>query len=625
VRRVTRLLAIAAASVPLLALGPVEQPASTHWALLIGISDYIHFDDVEGGDLPGAEHDALAWRDYFVMHERFPEENVRVLLNGDATKAAIEAGITGWLADNAQQGDNVVVFFAGHGSQMWDESGDEDDGLDETIAPADVLPNSTAADISDDEFNRWLGTIATENVVVILDNCNSGTGTRDVTPFSRARLLGRSIEDVDRPATLTRRALPGERDETGFDSDRTQVLELAAAQPYQIAVDAYFPATDGSEAFYGGAFSTFLLQALWKAPPNATYQDVFEHTYEALKRNRFEQDPFISEMSLKDRPIFFVEGAPSGEADMSLPVTAVTGSTAVLGAGLTLGITPGSIFHTGSGARLVAESVAPRLTSVRVESGEVAEGDYAALTAYRFGRAPLLVNVAGIETRLSEALRTALADAPSVRLVETEGTFSHLIVRRRAEGLRIVGADGFVRHDALDADPAAMGRVADLLHKEAAAKSLADIENPAQAFSFELELLDGKTSFGLGEEIAFAVESQRDGFLTLIDIGPDGTVSMLLPNEETPEVRVQAGRRLTYPQGGVYFEAQPPVGTGLVRAFVTPEPLAISSPGGETYRFGGASFATEVGGALIATVGTDAGAVRLEGWGTAAVVYEIRN
>ena len=99
---------------------------------------------------------------------------------------------------------------------------------------------------------------------------------------------------------------------------------------------------------------------------------------------------------------------------------------------------------------------------------------------------------------------------------------------------------------------------------------------------------------------------------------------MLLPNEATPEARVRAGERLTYPQGDVYFEAQPPVGSGLVRAFLTPEPLAIEIPEGETYRFGGAPFAAELSGALIATVGTDGGAVRLAGWGTAAVVYEIR-
>nr|NIR41459.1 hypothetical protein [Actinomycetota bacterium]NIT98733.1 hypothetical protein [Actinomycetota bacterium]NIU70996.1 hypothetical protein [Actinomycetota bacterium]NIV58936.1 hypothetical protein [Actinomycetota bacterium]NIV90506.1 hypothetical protein [Actinomycetota bacterium] len=31
---------------PLLAFGPAERIAPTHWALIIGITDYIHLDDV---------------------------------------------------------------------------------------------------------------------------------------------------------------------------------------------------------------------------------------------------------------------------------------------------------------------------------------------------------------------------------------------------------------------------------------------------------------------------------------------------------------------------------------------------------------------------------------------------
>lgn len=73
------------------------------------------------------------------MRGGFPESNVRMLLNHDATRDAIEDGITDWLVGNARPGDSVVIFYAGHGSQMWDEDGDEDDGLDETIAPADVV------------------------------------------------------------------------------------------------------------------------------------------------------------------------------------------------------------------------------------------------------------------------------------------------------------------------------------------------------------------------------------------------------------------------------------------------------------------------------------------------------
>jgi hypothetical protein len=627
VRRHASLAAILAV-LPLVAFGPQERTALTRWALLIGISDYIHFEDVEGGDLPGAEHDARRMRDVLVLRDYVPEENVRLLLNHEATRAAIEESITGWLAENARPGDNVTIFFAGHGSQVWDEDGDEEDGLDETIAPADALPTSAENDITDDAFNDWLARLPTENVVVILDNCNSGTGTRDVTPFSRARLLARDVHGLPRPAAAARRAAGDRPDASGFDAAQTRVLELAAAQPHQVAVDAYFPATGRSEAFHGGAFTTYLVQQLWKAPADATYEQLFDQAYEALKRNRFQQDPYLSrDVDLKDRPLFFVEGGTRGSVQVSLPVTAVAGSVAELGAGLGLGITSGSVFQAESGARLVVEAVAQRTTSTRVASGAVRRGDRARLVAHRYETSPLVVSVASIDTRLAEQLRSTLQDAEGIRLAEAENDFAHLIVRRGGDELRVVGSDGFVRHAGLATNTAGIERLGAALRKEAASKRLADMDNPAQAFAVDLRLLGRGTSFGIGEEMAFSVESERDGYLTLVDLGTDGTVAVLLPNADTPSARVSAGRRFTYPEpnGDLVLTALEPTGSGLVRAFVTPTPLAVSIPAGEVYRFGGEELARELAAALAAAAGEVEGAVRLEPWGTASIVYEIHD
>ena len=612
---------------PLLAFGPQERTELTHWAFVVGISDYIHFEDEEGGDLPGAEHDARRIRDALVMRGAFPEQNVQMLLNHDATKAAIEEGITGWLVQNARPGDNVVIFYAGHGSQMWDESGDEDDGLDETLAPADVMATNTDFDISDDEFNEWLGMLPTDNVIVILDNCNSGTGTRAVTPFSKGRLLARNMDDVERPAGAQRRALPGQsEDATGFDAQETRVLELAAAQPFQVAVDAFFPAVEGREAFHGGAFTTFLVQELWKAPESATYEDVFQDAYEALKRNRFQQDPYISDdVSLKDLALFFIDGGTAGRGDMALPVVSTTGVAAELGAGLALGITPGSVFETPDGARMLVSSVGQQTTHVDIVTGSVSEGDRARLVSYVYAESPLLVNIASLETRLAEVLRSTLQGAASIRLVEEEESFSHLIIRRRGDELRVIGSDGFSRHEGIGVTEGAMRGLGDLLRKESSAKTLGDMENPAQTFGFDLELIGGKTSFGLGEDIAFMVESERDGYVTLVDLGTNGTVAMLMPNADVTSVPIRAGQRLEFPGEDQAFEVLPPVGSGMVRAFVTPEPLDIAIPVGELFASGGAEFAARLGDALRRAAGVDGDAVRLQSWGTASVVYEITN
>jgi hypothetical protein len=214
-----------------------------------------------------------------------------------------------------------------------------------------------------------------------------------------------------------------------------------------------------------------------------------------------------------------------------------------------------------------------------------------------------------------------------VRLLDAEDAFAHLIVRRGGDQLRVVGSDGFVRHDSLGADAQGVTRLAAALRKEAASKRLADMDNPAQSFGVRLDLLDEKTSFGLGEEIGFTVESERDGFLTLVDLGTDGTVAVLLPNAETRSVPVTAGRALTYPApgGALMFTAIEPTGTGLVRAFVTERPLEITIPAGAEYASGGEELASRIGAALSSVAGQLEGAVRLDTWGTASVVYEIHD
>jgi hypothetical protein len=211
--------------------------------------------------------------------------------------------------------------------------------------------------------------------------------------------------------------------------------------------------------------------------------------------------------------------------------------------------------------------------------------------------------------------------------VDREDAFAHLIVRRGGDELRVVGSDGFVRHAGIGVDAAGIERLASLLRKEAASKRLADMDNPAQGFGVRLELFEGKTAFGVGEEIAFSVQSERDGFLSLVDLGTDGTVAVLLPNAETRSVPVSAGRTFTYPDpsGALSFAALEPTGTGLVRAFVTERPLDITIPAGEDYAFGGEELAQRIGAALTAAAGQLEGAVRLETWGTASVVYEIHD
>jgi hypothetical protein len=593
------------------------------WAVIIGVSDYLNLG--EEGRLPGAGADARALRDVLVARWGFPQDQTLLLLDGEATKEGIRSALTEWLPDRAGPDDEVVVYFAGHGSQIWVDDGETPDGLRQTIAPADVLLDAPDYDILDRELREWLEALATENVTVLLDSCHSGQlTTRDATPFSRARTLSRNMDEFPRPPSATPRSLPSPEEARGMELGRGGMVELAATQPHQVAVEMLFPSDGGGEPFHGGAFTTFLVQQLWKAPPGATYQEVFESVREALKRHRFEQDPHLSEETDRRGAPLFQTGAAAGGA-ARLPVVQVSDGNVELGAGGALGITTGSIFELDSGGRILVESVSRDRSWGRVLEGEGIEGSEARLAAYRFPRTELAVGVGGVGTLVRDAARAALDDVPGVRLVEDEATFAHLFLRRRGDEVWIVGMDGAVRHT-FEMDEVGGEEFVQALRREAAAKRLGEMDNLGQEFSLEVRLEGGATSFGLGELVTFRASSDRAGYLTLVDLGTDGTVTVLLPNPFDPDNRVEAGREIVFPSPGMGSDivALPPTGRGMVRAFLTERPLDI--PVGDEFASGDVLFADRIAEALREAAGRTPGseeAVRLDTWGTASVSYEI--
>ena len=82
------------------------------WALIIGINKY---ENVQKLDF--AADDAIAMRDILIKSFNFPEDNVTILLNEEATKDNIVKEFSN-VAFKAEEGDRVLVFFAGHGETM---------------------------------------------------------------------------------------------------------------------------------------------------------------------------------------------------------------------------------------------------------------------------------------------------------------------------------------------------------------------------------------------------------------------------------------------------------------------------------------------------------------------------
>lgn len=143
------------------------------YALVVGVDDYPGPARLECArvDVPNV---AGLLRDTY----KFPEKNIKILRDQAATGAAIRQSFKSHLIDQVKPGDVAVFYFTGHGSTRPDLDGDEEDGLDELICPVDYSPLKWDEMITDDDLGAWLKQVQTQNIVVVLDCCHSGTGTR---------------------------------------------------------------------------------------------------------------------------------------------------------------------------------------------------------------------------------------------------------------------------------------------------------------------------------------------------------------------------------------------------------------------------------------------------------------
>ena len=114
-----------------------------------------------------------------------------VLLTKKATRASVLAGMRG-AAKALKTGDLFFMSYSGHGGQVPDVSGDEDDKQDETWCLFD-------GQLIDDELYFELSKFAAGvRVLVLSDSCHSGTVTRappvPVTiPGQRPKLMPASV------------------------------------------------------------------------------------------------------------------------------------------------------------------------------------------------------------------------------------------------------------------------------------------------------------------------------------------------------------------------------------------------------------------------------------------------
>src|SRR5271169_3258607 len=157
----------------------------TVYALIVGVDDY----PPPLPALRGCVADARAIE--ALLRDRVPAERLRILTLTDsaATRAAVVAAFQAHLGQAALH-DTALFWYAGHGSQQTSVAPIEIEptGLDQTLVLIDSR-QAGSADLADKELGALVAKVSAggAHVVVGLDCCHSGSGTRELEPDVRAR------------------------------------------------------------------------------------------------------------------------------------------------------------------------------------------------------------------------------------------------------------------------------------------------------------------------------------------------------------------------------------------------------------------------------------------------------
>ena len=144
----------------------------TKLALLIGIN-YTDSDS----ELRGCINDVHRMKDFLIQKCGYTEQDITILTD-ETVKTPTAMNILkelGSLIISAyhNKADELFIHYSGHGTYLFDHSGDEDDNKDEALVPLDYKTNGL---ITDDLLHDYLAYLPSDcKCICLIDCCHSGT------------------------------------------------------------------------------------------------------------------------------------------------------------------------------------------------------------------------------------------------------------------------------------------------------------------------------------------------------------------------------------------------------------------------------------------------------------------
>lgn len=493
-----------------LAFGGLLSPArAANHALLIGVGDYPYIEEMYR--LQGPFFDVIALKALLKNSWGFEEESIRTLSEKVATRDNILKAFHD-LGDATQPGDNIFIFFSGHGTSSYDPRS-KSLGLDPytgALVPYDFQEGSAEEMMQRLIIGkRDLRPLLEEmekgrNIFVVFDTCYAGYTVRSVPGVKQVRPL------KTRNLPVTWEDLVGDSPgEYGAHTAKEptfpyqNVVYLSASSARETAVDITKEDIEaGTETIDGqphGSLTDALLKGLGGSADTNNDRFITPKELHAYVRSdvkeRFMHTPRLyfpkTRSLLLDRPIFDRE----------------------------------IVRHASVPTGLLAPE---RTLRVKLEGLPKSLSD----------RITLIEGIDIVERNEDITLS-----------VDQDRFWFHL-------------RNGYFLHTIPIRDP---GSVVERIRRQIKIKALVGLTYPEQDFNIFLDLIHPDGLLEEGDTLGFKIFSEKRGFLLIMNIDPTGAINVIYPVKPTELSRIESGKEIYFSKLGI---VNPPFGTEYIKVFV---------------------------------------------------------
>jgi hypothetical protein len=541
---------------------------AAQWSLHVGVDEYTN---LPSQNLNGCVNDAELMRKTMIQNFGFPEANTLLLTNQDATGNGIVQQFEEFLVNQSAPGDTVVFTFSGHGHQIEDTDGDEEDGWDEFLCPSDLNGDENGNPVNvvtDDTLRMLCAKLEGRHLLIILDCCHSGTGTRGLFSAGKTRSLNagalqknggdrtstRSLLDVpefdpseqprDTPTGFRDMVIAPKGDAMASGAHAGTQVFFSACKAEELAQEANFE-VEGTTLKHG-AFTTKFVQGvneLGRSPDTFTYARLKAFLEGPLITANASQHPQIEvpDIVLDSRVLYVAAAGDSPSPPPPAPPTPAP-----------------------SAAAAEEAFIAVRPLRVYVASHEsFVDGEKRSAT-------PFQVELESVLRKKSDILKVVSSrDDSNVSVFYGRQDGGHTV------GVLLHGGDVSKKVISVQrADESELKAIVQELVRLYNVNSLINLRDPNAKEHVSITLLGGGHTRKYEEPLAFRVESTRSGYLTVVGIDSQGGWQRVIPLDFFPGIeRIEAGQPIEIKHEDMVV--LDPFGEEFVKVLVTDNKLEL--------------------------------------------------